>query len=123
MYDTNRDDELNGDFGMTEHNDNSDNDNKEHTPREKGKPIKNNKKYKPSLLIVKKSPLKETHTKKIKEEDNDETMDTSCNKDKDENEWTNIDSEPSTLDSINTSQAIDSNEETETREKIMEYYY
>ena len=40
MYDTNRDDELNGDFGMTEHNDNSDNDNKEHTPREKGKLIK-----------------------------------------------------------------------------------
>ena len=114
MYDTNRDDELNGDFGMTEHNDNSDNDNEEHTPREKGKPIKNNKKYKPSLLIVKKSPLKETHTKKIKEEDNDETMDTSLNQDEDKVEEMNLESKSSILDPHNNDQVINSYDEIES---------
>ena len=77
MYDPDSDDELNEDFGMIEHDDNSRNDNKEHLPRSKIRPIKKTKKGKKSFLTVKKSPLKETHTKKINKYDNDETMDTS----------------------------------------------
>ena len=37
MYDPDIDEELNGDFGMQEYDDNRDNDNKEHTSRAKGR--------------------------------------------------------------------------------------
>ena len=43
---------------MAEHDDNVDNDNKDHIPREKGRPIKNIKKNKQSLLTEKKESLK-----------------------------------------------------------------
>ena len=48
MYNLGSQDEINGDFGMAEHYDNSENDNKENIYRAKGKPIKNTKKNKPS---------------------------------------------------------------------------
>ena len=63
---------------------------------------------------MKKASLKETPTRRINEEDNDETMDTSSNQYKDENEGTTLDSEPPTLDPPNTGQVIYSNDETET---------
>ena len=43
MYELDSEDELNGDIGMLENDDYSDNDNKEHTCREKVRPIKNTK--------------------------------------------------------------------------------
>ena len=94
MYNPDSKDELNGDFRMVEHDDNIDNDNKYHIPREKWRPIKNTKKNKPSFPTVKKSSLKEIHTKKINEGDNYETMDTSYNKDEDKDEVTTLDPEP-----------------------------
>ena len=77
MYDSDSDDEINGDLRMAEYYDNIDNDNGQHILREKGRPIINTNKNKPSSLTVNKSSLKETHTKKINQEDNDEKMDTS----------------------------------------------
>ena len=57
MYNPDSDNVVNGDFGMTEHDDNINNDNKEQIPIAKVQPIKHNKKNKPSLLTVKKSSL------------------------------------------------------------------
>ena len=65
MYDPDRDDELNGNLGMAEYDNNIDNDKKYHIPRSKVKPIKKTKKNKTSFLTSKKSSLKETHTKEI----------------------------------------------------------
>ena len=53
VYDPDSDDELNVDFVMVEHDDNSGNYNKYHIPRAKGHPIKRTKKNKPSSLTVK----------------------------------------------------------------------
>ena len=39
MYDPDSDNELNGDFIMAEHDNNSDNENGEHIPKEKERPI------------------------------------------------------------------------------------
>ena len=65
MYDPDRDDELNGNLGMAEYDNNIDNDKKYHIPRSKVQPIKKTKKNKTSFLTSKKSSLKETHTKEI----------------------------------------------------------
>ena len=123
MYNPDSGDDIHEDFRMSEYDDHSDNDNKDHIPRAKGQPIKNTRKNKPSSLTVKTSTLKETHTKKINKEDNDETMDTSYNKDKDKYEEINLDSEPSNPDPPNNGQLIDSDDETDTTEKLMEYYH
>ena len=48
---------------MADHDDNRDNDDEYHIPREKGLPIKNNKNNKQPYLIVKETSLKATHTK------------------------------------------------------------
>ena len=53
MYDPDSNNEVNGDFGMLEHEYNSYNDKKCHIPREKGRKIKKNKKNKPYFLTVK----------------------------------------------------------------------
>ena len=74
MHDPDSENELNWDFGMEQHYDNSNNDNKDHAPTTKGRPIEKSYKKKPSFLTVNKSSLNDTHTKKINEEDNDETM-------------------------------------------------
>ena len=79
MYDTNIDEELNGDFGTAENDDGSGNDNKENTPRQKGRTIKNNNINKPFSPTVKETFLKATHNKDTNEEDKDETMDTNYN--------------------------------------------
>ena len=76
VYDPDSDDELNGDFRMAENGDNSDNDNKEHIPRAKVRPIKNTKKNKPSSLTFKETSLKVTHTKETNKKNMDEIMDT-----------------------------------------------
>ena len=68
MYDINIDEELNGDFGTAENDDDSGNDNKENTPRQKGRTIKNNNINKPFSPTVKETFLMETN-----EEDKDET--------------------------------------------------
>ena len=80
MYEPDSDDKINGDFGMSKHDDNRNNDNEEHIPRERGWPIKKTKKNKPSSLTVKEISLKVTHTKEPNKEDKYETMDTICNK-------------------------------------------
>ena len=52
MYDLNSDEELNGDFGMEDHDKDRKNDNEEHIPGEKVQPIKNknkNKLYYPTV--------------------------------------------------------------------------
>ena len=67
MYDPDSDDKLNGDFVMTEYDDNKNNDNKNHIPREKGRPIENTKKNKPPSLTVKETSPKATHTKETNE--------------------------------------------------------
>ena len=114
MYNLGSQDEINGDFGMAEHYDNSDNNNEEHIPRSKWRPIKKNKKSKPSFLTLKKASLKETRTRKINEEKNDETMDTRYNKDKDEGKGITLDYEPSTPDPPNDVQFIDIDNEMDT---------
>ena len=50
-------------------------------------------------------------------------MYTSCNKDKDKDEGTTLDSKLSTPDSPNTGQIIDSDDETKRAEKLLEDYY
>ena len=64
QYYPDSEDELNGYFGIAEHDDNSDNDKEEHIPRSKWQPIKNTKKNKPSSITLKETLLKVTHTKK-----------------------------------------------------------
>ena len=96
MYDPDSDNELNEDFGMVEYDDNTNNCNKEHIQRAKGQPIKNNKNNRPSSTTVNKSSLKATRSNKIYKGDNYETMDTSYNKEEDEDEGITLDSEPST---------------------------
>ena len=49
-------------------------------------------------------------------------MDTSYNKEEVKDEGTNLDYEPSTPDPPNHSQVIDSDDETETTDKPLEYY-
>ena len=106
--------ELNVDFGIVEYDGNSNNDKDDHIPREKVRLIKKTKKKKSYLPTVKKESPKETHTRKINEEDNDEKMDTSYNKGEDEYEGMTLNSKPSTPDLPNTGQVIDSNDEKET---------
>ena len=50
-------------------------------------------------------------------------MDTSYNKKEDEYEGTTLEYEPSTLEPPNNDQVIDSDEETDTIEKLLEDYY
>ena len=88
---------------MAEHGDNSNNDNKEYISREKLQPAKKTNNNKPSLITMKKSSLKKTHTKKINKEKNYETIYTSYKKYKDGNEGMTLDSKPSTPDPPNTS--------------------
>ena len=101
MYELNSDKELNGEFGTVDYDDDSNHDNKEHIPRAKGLPIKKKKKNKPSSPTVKETPLKATYNKKTNEEDKYETMESSYNKEEDEDEGMTLDSEPSTPDPIN----------------------
>ena len=84
MYGLNSEEELNGDLGTKDHDDDSCNDNEEHIPIAKGRPIKNNKRNKISSPTVKETFLKVTHNKEINEEDKYETKDTSYNKKEDE---------------------------------------
>ena len=70
--------------------------------------------------MVNKLSLKETHTKEINEEDNDETMGTSYNKDKYKDDGTTPYSETSTPYPPNTVQVIDSNDEMKEIEKPLE---
>ena len=63
LYDLNSDKEINGYFRASDHNNDSGNDNKEHVTRAKGRPIKKNKKNKPSSPTVKEKFLKATHNK------------------------------------------------------------
>ena len=116
MYYRDSDDELNVYFGIVEYYDNRNNNNKENTPRLKGQPIKKTKKKKSSFLTVKKAYLKETHAEKINEEDNDEIMDTSYNKDKNKYEGMTLDSKRSTQDPPNTGQIIVRDDKKETTE-------
>ena len=67
VYDPDSDDELNEYFRTTEHDDNIENDNKEHIPRAKGRPIKKDKENKKYSLTVKETSMKVTHTRKTKE--------------------------------------------------------
>ena len=60
MYDPDSENELNGYFGMVEHDDNSDKDKEDNISRAKVRPIKNTKNKKLSFLTVNKSVLKET---------------------------------------------------------------
>ena len=108
MDDPESENELNGDFGVSEYDDNSDDDNDEHITKAKSRPIKNTKNNKASSLAVTKAPTKETHTSKINEEDNDDTMDNSYNKYEEEDEGTTLYSKMSTPH--NTSQLINSND-------------
>ena len=62
VYDPDIDDELNGDFSMSEHDDDRGNDKEKHIPREKVRPIKNTNNNKPSSLTVKETYLKVNHT-------------------------------------------------------------
>ena len=94
MYDPDSDDGLNRDLGIAEHDDNSNNDHEQYILISKYRNIKNTKKNKPSSLTVKNEYLKVTHTKKINKKDNDETMDTSYNKDQDKYEGMILDSKP-----------------------------
>ena len=57
-----------------------------------------------------KASLKETHTRKINEEDNNETMYTSFNKDKDKYEGRTLESKPSTPYLPNTGQVMNSDD-------------
>ena len=81
VYDPDSDDELNGDLGMAKHDDNIENDNEEHISRAKGQTIKNTNKNKPSSKTLKEESLKVTNTKKTNEEDKDETIYSSYDKD------------------------------------------
>ena len=58
VYDLNSDDKINGDFGTIDHENDINNDNKEHINKAKVQTIKNSRKNKPSFLTVKKSSLK-----------------------------------------------------------------
>ena len=51
---------------MEDHEDDIENNKKQHIPRAKGKPIKNNNNNKPSYLTVKETLLKENHTRETK---------------------------------------------------------
>ena len=119
------DDELNRDFGITEFDDNSDNDEEEHIPRAKLKTIKKtiNNKNKSFPLTANKSSLKENPTSKINEEDNDETMYTSLNQDEDKVEEMTLESKPSILDPHNNDQVINSYDEIESTLKLLEDYF
>ena len=77
---------------MEDHDDDRKNDNKEHIHRAKGRPIKNKKKNKPSSPTVNETSLKATHNKETNEEDKDETMDTSYNKEEEKYEGMTVDS-------------------------------
>ena len=55
---------------------------------------------------------------KINEEDNDETMDTSSNQEKDKYEGMTLDSKPSTPELPNTGQVFDSNDDIETTKQF-----
>ena len=79
VYDLNIDKEINEYFGTSDHENNSDNNNKQHIPRSKGKPIKKKKKNKPSSTTVKETSLKSTHTKETNKVDKYDTMNTSYN--------------------------------------------
>ena len=57
MYDLNSDEELNGDFGMADHDDNCDTDDKDCIPRAKLKSIKKNNINKLPSLTVKETFL------------------------------------------------------------------
>ena len=80
VYDLDIDNTLNRYYRMAEHNDNSNNDNKEHIPRAKLTPIKKNKKIKPSSLTVKETSLKVSNSRETNNKYKDETMDISYNK-------------------------------------------
>ena len=71
MYEINSDKELDGDFGTSYHDDDSNNYKEENIPRAKGQPIKKNINNKLSSPTVKETLLKETHTKETNEEDKD----------------------------------------------------
>ena len=86
MCEPDSEDELNGYFGMEEHDNNRDNCNKERILRAKGRRIKKTNKNKPFFLTVKWAYLKVTHTKKSNKEDKYETMVTSYKKDKEKDE-------------------------------------
>ena len=55
VYDQNSNKELNGDFGTAGHDNESGNENKEHIPRAKGKPIYKNNNNKPSNPTVRRT--------------------------------------------------------------------
>ena len=80
VYDTNSDRELNGDFIMEYHYNNSDTDEKYHIPRAKGQTSKKKHKNKPPSLTVKETSLKATPTKDTNGEYKYETMDNIYNK-------------------------------------------
>ena len=108
---------------MADHDNNSDTDDEEHIPRAKGWPIKNKNKNKPPSLTVKEMYLKVTHAKETNEEDKDETMYTSYNKEEDNDKGMTLDSGPSSPDPPNLGQVIYSDDETETTKTLLEDYY
>ena len=63
MYNLNSDEELNGYSRTATHNNDSGNDNEEHIPRKKGRPINKKKKNIPYYPTVKEKFLKATHNK------------------------------------------------------------
>ena len=94
VYDLNSDDKINGDFGTIDHENDINNDNKEHIPRAKVRPINNNNNNKPSPPTVKETSLKTTQDKETNKEDKDDTMGTSYNKEEDKYEGMTLDSKP-----------------------------
>ena len=62
--------------------------------------------------------MRETHNRKINEEDDDETLDTSYKKDEEKYEGMTLDSKQSTLEPPNNDQVIDSYVEIETTENF-----
>ena len=80
VYDLNSDEDLNGDFGIVDNDDNSDTNDKEHIYRGKVLSMKNSNKNKKSSLTVKETSLMATCAKETNKEEKCETMDTSYNK-------------------------------------------
>ena len=114
MYEIKRYKELNGDFRTTYHNNNRDNDNKEHIPIAKGSPIKKNNNNETSSPTVNETYLKSAHNKETKKEDKYETMDTSYNKEEDKDKGMNVDSKTTTPDLPNPDKVIFNDDEKET---------
>ena len=79
-------------------------------PEQKHDQLKRIRRKQYSIKVIKKASLKETHTRKINEEDNDEKMYTSFNKDKEKYEGRTLESKPSTPYLPNTGQVMNSDD-------------